>query len=80
MFPIMNFVEISLPVNFDNVHVEIFDEMKSVVNKMLSILLEEILSVSLLRSNSMPSQVRILVGYHTDFSELTMKPALVNKI
>ena len=82
MFPIMNFVEISLPVNFDNVRAEIqiFDEMKSVVNKMLSILLEEILSVSLLRSNSMPSQVRILVGYHTDFSELTMKPAIVIKI
>ena len=49
------------------------------VNKMLSILSEEILSVSLLRSTSMPSQVRTLGGCHTDFSELTIKPALVNE-
>ena len=44
-----------------------------------SILSEEILSVSLLRS-SMPSQGsqgRILVGSHTNFSTLTIKPALV---
>ena len=46
---------------------------------MLSILSEEILSVSLLRSTSMPSQVRTLVGCHIDFSELTIKPALVNE-
>ena len=60
MFPIMNFVEISLPVNFDSVRAEIkfFDKINSMVNKMLSILSEEILSVSLLRSPSMSSQVR----------------------
>ena len=46
---------------------------------MLSILSEEILSVSLLRSTSMPSQVRTLVGCHTDFSELTIKSALVHE-
>ena len=45
MFFIMNSVEISLPVNFDNVRVEIiFDKIKSMVNKMMSILSEEILS------------------------------------
>ena len=77
----MNFVEISLPVNFDSVRAEtyIFDKLNSMVNKMLSILLKEILSVSLLRSTSMPSQVRTLVGCHIDLSELIMKPALVNK-
>ena len=48
------------------------------VNKMLSILSEEILSV-LLRSTSMPSQVRTLVACHTDLSELIIKPALVNE-
>ena len=49
------------------------------VNNILSILSEEILSVSLLRSTSMPSQVRTLVGCHTDFSELIIKLASVNK-
>ena len=49
------------------------------VNKMLSILSEEILSVSLLRSTSIRSQVRVLLGSHTDFSELTIKPVLVNE-
>ena len=49
------------------------------VNNMLPILSEEILSVSLLRSNSMLSQVRTLVGCHTSFSELIIKPALVNE-
>ena len=49
------------------------------VNKMLSILSEGILSVSLLRLTSMPSQVRTLVGCHTDLSELIIKPALVNE-
>ena len=49
------------------------------LNKMLSILSDEILSVSLLRSTSMPSQVRTLVGCHTDLSELIIKPALVNE-
>ena len=81
MFPIMNFIEISLPVNFDSVRAEtkIFDKINSMVNKMLSILLDEILSVSLLRSTSILSQVRTLVGCHTDLSELTIKPALVNQ-
>ena len=46
---------------------------------MLSILSEGILSVSLLRLTSMPSQVRTLVGCHTDLSELILKPALVNE-
>ena len=45
---------------------------------MLSILSEEILSV-LLRSTSMPSQVRTLVACHIDLSELIIKPALVNE-
>ena len=27
----------------------------------------------------MPSQVRTLAGFHTDFSELIIKPALVNE-
>ena len=49
------------------------------VNNILSILSEEILSVSLLRSTSMPSQVRTLAGFHTNFSELIIKPALVNE-
>ena len=49
------------------------------VNNILSILSEETLSVSLLRSTSMPSQVRTLAGFHTDFSELIIKPALVNE-
>ena len=49
------------------------------VNNILSILSEETLRVSLLRSTSMPSQVRTLVGYHTDFSELIIKPALVSE-
>ena len=44
---------------------------------MLSILSGEILSVSLLRSTSMPSQVRTLIGCYTNFSELLIKPALV---
>ena len=46
---------------------------------MLSILSEEILSVSFLRSNSIPSQVRNLVGCHTDLSESVIKPALLNE-
>ena len=76
----MNFVEISLPVNFDNVNVEIqvFDIIKSIVNKMVLPVSQEI-SVSILRSASMPSQVRTLVGYHTYFSEMTIKPGLVNE-
>ena len=47
------------------------------VDKMLSILSEEILSVSLLRSTSMPNQVRPLVGCYSDLSELIIKPVLV---
>ena len=46
---------------------------------MLPILSVEILSVSLLRSTSLSSQVKNLVGCHIDFSELTIKPALVNE-
>ena len=81
MVPIINFVEISLPVNFDSVPAEIcFDKINSMENKMLSILPEEILKVSLSRSTSMPSQVRFLVDCHTDLSELTIKPALANEI
>ena len=81
MVPIINFVDISLPVNFDSVHAEIcFDKINSMENKILSILSEEILKVSLSRSISMPSQVRFLVGCHTDLSELTIKPALANEI
>ena len=45
----------------------------------MSILSEEILSASLLRSTSMPSQGRTLVGCHTHLSELIIKPALVNE-
>ena len=45
----------------------------------MSILSEEILSASLLRSTSMPSQGRTLVGCHTDLSELKIKPALANE-
>ena len=55
-----------------------FDKIKLMVNKILSILSEENFSVSLLRSTAMLSQVKISVGCHTDFSELTIKPALVN--
>ena len=47
------------------------------VDKMLPILSEEILSVSLLRSTSMPNQVRPLVGCYSDLSELIIKPVLV---
>ena len=81
MFPIMSFVEKRLPANFDNVpaEIKIFDKIKSMVNKILSIFLEETLSVSLLRLTSMPSQVRTLIGCHTDFSKLTIKPVLVNE-
>ena len=50
------------------------------VNKMLSILSEEILSVSLFRSTLMPNQVRTLVGCHSDLSELIIKPLLVNEL
>ena len=32
-----------------------------------------------MRSTSIPSQVRTLVGCHTDLSELIIKPALVNE-
>ena len=49
------------------------------VNKMLSILSEKILSVSSMKSASMPSQVRTLVGCHTNLSELITKPVLVNE-
>ena len=48
------------------------------VNKMLSIPSEEILSISLSRSTSMPSEVSTLVGCHTNLSEL-IKSALVNE-
>ena len=40
------------------------------VNKMLLIPSEEILSVSLSRSTSIPSEVSTLVGCHTNLSEL----------
>ena len=81
MVPIINFVEISLPVNFDSVRAEIcFDNINSMENKMVSILSEEILKVLLLRSTAMPSQVRFLVGCHTDLSELAIKPALANEL
>ena len=49
------------------------------LNKVLLVVLEEMLSVSLLRSTSKASQVRTLINCHTDFSALTIKPALINE-
>ena len=48
------------------------------LNKVLLVVLEEMLSVSLLRSTLMASQVRTLTNCHTNFSALTIKPALIN--
>ena len=46
---------------------------------MMSVLSEEILVVSSLRSTLIPSQVRTLAGCYTNFFKLTIKPGLAKE-